>query len=111
MFDLNKVFRYNQQRFSAGGALRREDRGALGYSGVRPRSTLVTDLNRPIFDQTHRYLGPLPPPEGGCAPTMAQPRSSSTHPTARMTAGSNPSAPTQRTREAVSASSMHTLSF
>ena len=61
MFDLNKVFRYNQQRFSAGGALRREDRVASGDSNGPRRPSLVTDrdLNRPISDQTYLHLDPL----------------------------------------------------
>jgi hypothetical protein len=41
-----------------GGAMRWEDKGAIGYFGVQSLPTPVTalDSNRPIYDQAHLYL-------------------------------------------------------
>jgi hypothetical protein len=59
MFDFNKALLCDQQRFSVGRALRREDRVASGDSNGPRRPSLVTDLNRPISDQTYLHLDPL----------------------------------------------------
>ena len=61
MFDFNKALLCDQQRFSVGRALRREDRVASGDSNGPRRLSLVTDrdLNRPISDQTYLHLDPL----------------------------------------------------
>ncbi|MSU24990.1 MAG: TonB-dependent receptor [Opitutus sp.] len=46
------------KRFTVGGALRWEDRGAIGYYGVQQLPALITHLdpNHPIYDQAHLYL-------------------------------------------------------
>jgi len=46
------------KRFTVGGALRWEDRGAIGYYGVQQLPAIITDLdpNHPIYDQAHLYL-------------------------------------------------------
>ena len=45
------------KKFTVGGALRWEDRGAIGYYGLQQLSAIITDLdpNRPIWDQAHLY--------------------------------------------------------
>ncbi len=46
------------KRFNIGGALRWEDKGAIGYHGLQPLPAIVTalDVNRPIYDKTHLYV-------------------------------------------------------
>lgn len=46
------------KRFTVGGALRWEDRGAIGYYGVQQLPAVITDLdpNRPVWDKAHLYL-------------------------------------------------------
>ncbi|MBC7366699.1 MAG: TonB-dependent receptor plug domain-containing protein [Undibacterium sp.] len=46
------------KRFNVGGALRWEDKGAIGYYGVQQRPNIVTELdtNRPIYDGAHTYV-------------------------------------------------------
>ncbi len=43
---------------TVGGAIRWEDRAAIGYYGVQQLPAIVTDLdpNRPIYDKSHYYL-------------------------------------------------------
>jgi hypothetical protein len=43
------------KRFNVGGALRWEDKGAIGYYGVQSLPDIVTDYdpNRPIYDKAH----------------------------------------------------------
>ncbi len=45
------------KRFNVGGALRWEDKGAIGYWGVQSLPALITDLDptRPIYDKAHLY--------------------------------------------------------
>ena len=51
-----------EQRFlkkvNIGGALRWEDKGAIGFEGVQTAPAIITALNvnRPIYDQAHTYL-------------------------------------------------------
>jgi outer membrane receptor for ferric coprogen and ferric-rhodotorulic acid len=44
--------------FSVGGAVRWEDRGAIGYYGVQQPPEVVTELdnNRPVWDTAHLYV-------------------------------------------------------
>ena len=46
------------KRFSVGGALRWEDKGAIGYYGVEQLPAVITELdpNRPIYDKAHLYM-------------------------------------------------------
>jgi len=46
------------KRFNVGGAVRWEDRAAIGYYGVEPFPAIVTalDPNRPIYDRANLYL-------------------------------------------------------
>lgn len=46
------------RRFNIGGAVRWEDKGAIGYYGVQQPPALVTDLdvNRPVYDKAHAYF-------------------------------------------------------
>ena len=46
------------KRMSVGGALRWEDKGAIGYYGVETMPTIVTrlDPNRPVYDKGHYYM-------------------------------------------------------
>jgi hypothetical protein len=46
------------KRFNVGGALRWEDRAAIGYYGVEQFPAIITalDPNRPIFDQPNLYV-------------------------------------------------------
>ncbi|ACB77552.1 TonB-dependent receptor plug [Opitutus terrae PB90-1] len=46
------------KRMSVGGALRWEDKGAIGYYGVQQLPAIITqlDVNRPIYDETHTYV-------------------------------------------------------
>jgi len=46
------------KRTSIGGAVRWEDRGAIGYYGVQQLPAIITDLdtNRPIYDKSHTYV-------------------------------------------------------
>jgi hypothetical protein len=50
----NKWFK----RMSVGGAVRWEDKAAIGYYGVQSLPAMITDLdpNRPIYDKAHTYL-------------------------------------------------------
>ena len=43
---------------TVGGALRWEDKGAIGYYGVQSLPAIITDLdpNRPIYDKRHYYV-------------------------------------------------------
>lgn len=43
---------------NVGGALRWEDKGAIGYYGVQSLPAIITDLdpNRPIYDKAHYYV-------------------------------------------------------
>jgi hypothetical protein len=43
---------------TVGGALRWEDKGAIGYYGVQSLPAIITDLdpNRPIYDKAHYYV-------------------------------------------------------
>ena len=45
------------RRLTVGGALRWEDRGAIGYYGVQQLPAVITDLdpNRPVWDRAHLY--------------------------------------------------------
>ena len=45
------------RRFTVGGALRWEDRGAIGYYGVQQLPAVITDLDpdRPVWDRAHLY--------------------------------------------------------
>jgi outer membrane receptor protein involved in Fe transport len=45
------------KRFTVGGALRWEDKGAIGYYGVQQLPAVITDLdpNRPIYDKARLY--------------------------------------------------------
>jgi len=45
------------KRLSVGGALRWEDRGAIGYYGLQQLPAVITDLdpNHPIYDKAHLY--------------------------------------------------------
>lgn len=45
------------KRFSVGGALRWEDKGAIGYYGLQQLPDIITELdpNRPIYDKAHLY--------------------------------------------------------
>ena len=46
------------KRTSVGGALRWEDKAAIGYYGVQSLPAIITDLdpNRPIYDKAHYYF-------------------------------------------------------
>ena len=46
------------RRFNVGGAVRWEDKGAIGYYGAQELPAIVTsyDLSRPIYDQAHTYI-------------------------------------------------------
>jgi hypothetical protein len=46
------------KRMTLGGALRWEDKGAIGYYGVQTLPAIITDLdpNRPIYDKSHYYV-------------------------------------------------------
>jgi hypothetical protein len=46
------------RKFNVGGAMRWEDKGAIGYYGVQKLPDIVTDLdpNRPIYDQARFYF-------------------------------------------------------
>jgi hypothetical protein len=46
------------RKFNIGGAIRWEDRGAIGYYGVQQLPDIITDLdaNRPIWDKGHTYV-------------------------------------------------------
>ncbi|MSU49169.1 MAG: TonB-dependent receptor [Opitutus sp.] len=46
------------KRFTVGGALRWEDRGAIGYRGLQQLPAIITDLdpNNPIWDKAHLYI-------------------------------------------------------
>jgi len=46
------------KRTTIGGALRWEDKGAIGYYGVQSLPAIITDLdpNRPIYDKAHYYV-------------------------------------------------------
>ncbi len=50
----NKVLR----QMGVGGALRWEDKGAIGYYGLQTLPATITDLdpNRPIYDKAHTYV-------------------------------------------------------
>ncbi len=45
------------KQLTLGGALRWEDKGAIGYYGVQQLPATITDLdpNRPIYDKAHLY--------------------------------------------------------
>jgi hypothetical protein len=43
------------KRINVGGAVRWEDRGAIGYRGLEG-STTAYDPNRPVYDKAHHYL-------------------------------------------------------
>ncbi len=45
------------KRFTVGGALRWEDKGAIGYYGVQQLPEIIMDLDpsRPIYDKAHAY--------------------------------------------------------
>ena len=46
------------KRFNVGGAVRWEDKGAIGYYGAQQPPAIVTsyDLTRPIYDKGHTYI-------------------------------------------------------
>lgn len=46
------------KRMTVGGALRWEDKGAIGYMGVQQLPAVITDLDtsRPIYDKSHTYV-------------------------------------------------------
>jgi hypothetical protein len=46
------------KRFTVGGALRWEDKGAIGYYGVEQLPAVITalDPNRPIYDKARAYV-------------------------------------------------------
>lgn len=46
------------RKFNIGGAIRWEDRGAIGCYGVQQLPDIITDLdaNRPIWDKGHTYV-------------------------------------------------------
>lgn len=46
------------KRMSVGGALRWEDKAAIGYYGVQSLPAIITELdpNRPIYDKAHYYV-------------------------------------------------------
>ena len=46
------------KKMSIGGALRWEDKGAIGYYGVQTLPAIITDLDasRPIYDKSHYYV-------------------------------------------------------
>jgi len=46
------------KRMSVGGALRWEDKAAIGYYGIQDSNGIYTDLdpNRPIYDKAHYYV-------------------------------------------------------
>ena len=46
------------KRFNVGGALRWEDKGAIGYYGLQKLPAVITDLdpNNPIYDKAHYYV-------------------------------------------------------
>ena len=43
---------------SVGGAVRWEDKGAIGYYGIQQPPAIITalDVNRPVYDQGHCYV-------------------------------------------------------
>lgn len=45
------------KRFTIGGALRWEDKGAIGYYGIEQLPAIITalDPNRPVYDKAHLY--------------------------------------------------------
>ncbi|MDO8545585.1 MAG: TonB-dependent receptor plug domain-containing protein [Opitutaceae bacterium] len=45
------------KRFTVGGALRWEDRGAIGYYGMEQLPAIITELDpaRPVYDKAHLY--------------------------------------------------------
>lgn len=53
-FSDHKVLR----NLTVGGALRWEDKGAIGYYGLQSLPAIITDLdpNRPIYDKAHYYV-------------------------------------------------------
>jgi hypothetical protein len=53
-FTDNKILK----RFGVGGAVRWEDKGAIGYYGVQSLPAVITDLDasRPIYDKAHYYF-------------------------------------------------------
>ncbi|MDI1336006.1 MAG: TonB-dependent receptor [Lacunisphaera sp.] len=53
-FSDNKVLK----SMTIGGALRWEDKGAIGYYGLQSLPAIITDLdpNRPIYDKAHYYV-------------------------------------------------------
>lgn len=46
------------KRFTIGGAVRWEDKGAIGFYGVQQLPAIITelDVNRPVWDSDHLYL-------------------------------------------------------
>ena len=46
------------KKFNIGGAIRWEDKGAIGYFGAQSLPAVVTslDTNRPIYDKAHYYF-------------------------------------------------------
>ncbi len=46
------------KRISVGGAVRWEDKGAIGFYGVQTLPAIITqlDVNRPVYDQSHAYI-------------------------------------------------------
>ena len=46
------------RRFNVGGAVRWEDKGAIGYYGAQQPPAIVTsyDLTRPVYDKGHTYI-------------------------------------------------------
>jgi hypothetical protein len=46
------------KRFNVGGAMRWEDKGAIGYYGLQELPASITDYdpNRPIYDKAHLYV-------------------------------------------------------
>ncbi len=46
------------KRFNVGGALRWEDKGAIGYLGVQQPPDIVVELDptRPVYDKSHLYV-------------------------------------------------------
>ena len=59
-YQLAGLFNDNQwlKHVTVGGALRWEDKGAIGYYGVQSLPAIITDLdpNRPIYDKAHYYV-------------------------------------------------------
>jgi len=48
------------RKFTIGGGVRWEDRGAIGYFGLEQLPAVITtlDANRPIYDSSHLYVDP-----------------------------------------------------